>query len=103
MNQPTFNQNHSGSGDNIINFGKQKFALTDSILDELVIGLKGRGSVLIEPHGVQEAFDVASAIVSHLLANGVDAVLGGGTMMMLPPPSGPLELRGNMLLVDPSR
>lgn len=99
----TFKQSHSGSGNNVINFGRQPFALTDAILAEILFGVRSLGALTVEPHAVQASFPMAAQIVTYLQANGVNATLGGGTMMMLPQPTGPLELRGNMLLVDASR
>ena len=32
MTGPTFNQNHSGSGDNVVNYGAQPFKITDKIV-----------------------------------------------------------------------
>jgi hypothetical protein len=100
---PIFNQNHSGNGNNIINFGRQPFALTDAILAEILAGVRGVGTLKVEPHAVQASIAMAAQIVKYLQTNGVNATLGGGVMMMLPQPTGPLELRGNVLLVDASR
>ena len=99
----TFKQTHSGSGHNIINLGKQTFQLTDAVLAEIVSATRGIENLEVEPHGVTASFPVAEEIVRHLNSNGIAARLGGGTMMMLPPPSASLELRGNQLLVDVSR
>lgn len=34
MTGPTFNQSHSGSGHNIVNYGKQRFEMTEALMAE---------------------------------------------------------------------
>lgn len=99
----TYKQNHSGSGDNVINVGKQPFRLTSSVLEEILAAVEHISSVEVLPHGIEASFPVAEKIVKFLQNNGIDAHRGDGVMMLLPPPNGPLELRGNQLIVDVSR
>lgn len=42
MSGPTFNQNHSGSGDNNVFYGKQPFRLTQDMVDQALRDIAGR-------------------------------------------------------------
>lgn len=40
MSGPTFNQTHSGSGDNVVNYGRPRFEMTDEMMAKIAADLK---------------------------------------------------------------
>src|SRR3546814_5501210 len=67
MSGPTFNQNHIGRGDNIINFGRQEFHLTDEILGQILNSVRGRSVSLMSVAD----WDMGDRLAAFLRANGV--------------------------------
>jgi hypothetical protein len=47
MSGPTFNQSHSGSGDNVVNYGQPRFDLTDEMMAKIASDLKPGKPVLV--------------------------------------------------------
>lgn len=69
----TFNQNHSGSGDNVMNFGPQPRKLNQDLKNQLKELIKDNSAVDITAVlGDGEAFGFASEIKNYLKEEGHD-------------------------------
>lgn len=83
MTGPTINQHHSGSGDNIVNFGSQKFELTDEIVRSAVAEIGSARSVEIHSYGdLQEA----NQLISALRSQGLNISHASHSFVASPPP-----------------
>lgn len=64
----TFNQNHSGSGNNVINFGRQEFHLTDDIMNQILQNVGGRSVSLMSVAD----WDMGDRLAAFLRSSGVN-------------------------------
>ena len=80
----SFNQNHSGSGDNIQNFGKQPSLMTEAVMGHWLAATSGWPIVRIGTHGHNPAsLQQAQSLANYLAKHGRNVKLGGGIGMMV--------------------
>lgn len=75
MSGPTFNQTHSGSGDNIVNLGKQPFVMDDENVAYLISQCSHSKPVVINTTGI-EATEAGHTLCSRLSEMGFKVSLG---------------------------
>lgn len=73
MSGPTFNQNHSGSGHNIINIGPRRPEMTDDVMRTILDAVRGQGfdSVQVQGNSTDESFKAADRLADYLRAAGL--------------------------------
>lgn len=99
MSGPRFSQNHSGSGHNIMNFGRQSLQMTKEQMARVFSDIQGMTIKSLTAVGSQRSIEAASALQEYLRERGIHTTLNRiGTMA--PPMAGPLELRGDSLHVN---
>lgn len=102
----SYNQNHSGSGHNIMNFGKQPFVMRPGIADQVVRVLRDdqRGVPLqVEAVGPERSVADAQMLVAMLRERGIQAEFVGYIMCNMPPNERAVEIDGTVIRVDSSK
>ncbi|KAA9020743.1 hypothetical protein [Sphingobium limneticum] len=107
MDRPIFNQNHSGSGNNVVNIGRQRFEVTATILNEILRSLKDNGfhHATFASIGGDASDRAVSAIREFLARNGVTSdltVRAGIAMISGHQQLGPVEINGSHVSVNAS-
>lgn len=98
-----FNQTHSGSGNNVINFGKQQFQMTNDVMNEVVRQLGPPRSLKLGWVGSQKSFQDSQKLAAFLKARGFEIIEEGGTDILSPPLEGPVQVIQGILFVDSSK
>ena len=99
----TFNQNHSGIGDNVVNFGKQPFVITDVIVDDIAARLGEPEMVSVNAIGSQKSIAAAQDLVSRLAAKGFAVQLRAIIGTRSPPLESAIEINGSIVSIDASK
>ena len=111
----TFNQNHSGSGNNVINIGRQRFEMTPEIMQEVAENLDKSRSVDIIYRNTNRSASLAPTLHRFLEARGFSfsSVTGIGTLsgwipedviqihpngLVLAPPTGGVVNEGRQII-----
>jgi len=95
------NQNHSGSGDNVINFGKQPFQLSDGVVD--MVAKRADRPVRVHAVGAQRSLNDANELVARLAMKGIAATVISHSHNLAPSLSDPVEFREGTVYLDSSK
>ena len=100
-----YSQHHSGSGDNIMNFGKQPFELNDDHLADVLSKVDRSKPVKIGWVGSNSGSpQVADAIWDYLARHGIVVEAGMTAEVMAPAIPEPITVyQGNNVVVDVTR
>jgi hypothetical protein len=99
----TFNQSHSGSGHNIINFGRQRLEMTEDAMQTIVRQIGEPRTLQLWAIGAERSAHAVTKLASYLQNSGFNIRGINRADIMGPPLNGPVELRGDDLFVDVDR
>lgn len=99
----TFNQSHSGNGNNVINIGKVAFQLTDAHVAQVLEAIDRNKPVSVGWVGFDGSAELAADLAARLSGHGAQVLQGDRIGMRIPPLNGPIEVHGNSIMVDASR
>jgi hypothetical protein len=104
----TFNVNNSGSGFaagqvGTVNIGKVPYRLSDQHKAQVLASIDRSKPVSVGWVGFDGGRELSMELRSYLEQNGVATAEGESHGMLMPPLASPIEIKGNTIIVDPSR
>lgn len=99
MANDSYHQNHSGSGNNIMNFGRLQFEMSDAMMADIASRLSGQRSVNLFAVGSAKSLAAVQRLSAFLSARGI-AVTLNIIGVLSPPLADPVELRPDGIYVN---
>jgi hypothetical protein len=100
MSGPNFYMNHTGSGNNIVNLGRQKFDMTEKVMDEIIQNLGSTRVLDLAAIGSQRSQIAVDILAQFLKARGFIIHSISHIGMRVPPMSDPLSFEDGCIYVD---